>query len=107
VVLAAGRAGRVAVVGSKSIALKARQIGITWLAAGYGLWLLLYRAGVEGFAVSINEAEAIKVVNRVWDMYLSLARASCGAVKVGHEAGGGAGRRSRSSCSTRTGGSAR
>src|SRR6185295_15561005 len=41
-------------VSPKSIALKARQIGITWLASGYGLWLLLYRPGTKVLAVSIN-----------------------------------------------------
>ncbi len=67
---------------SKSITLKARQIGITWLAAGYGLWLLLYRPGSKMLAVSINEAEAVKVVNRVWDMYLSLPEHLKAGVKV-------------------------
>lgn len=66
----------------KSIALKARQIGITWLASGYGLWLLLYRPGTKVLAVSINEGEAIKVVNRVWDMYLSLPEHLRNGVKV-------------------------
>lgn len=66
----------------KSIALKARQIGITWLAAGYGLWLLLYRPGSKVLAVSINEAEAAKVVNRVWDMYQSLPEHLRNGVRV-------------------------
>ena len=66
----------------KSIALKARQIGITWLASGYGLWLMLYKPGTKVLAVSINESEAIKVVNRVWDMYLSLPEHLRNGVKV-------------------------
>ena len=54
------------------IGLKARQIGITWLAAGFGLWKALASPGARVLIVSINEEEAAKVVNRIWDMYLSL-----------------------------------
>lgn len=55
-----------------SIVLKARQLGITWLAAGVGLWTLLYKPGTTVLIVSINETEASKVVNRLWDMLHSL-----------------------------------
>jgi terminase large subunit-like protein len=55
-----------------SLVLKARQIGITWLAAGYALWKLLTMAGTRALVVSINEDEAIKVVNRIFDMFTSL-----------------------------------
>src|SRR5215469_17153042 len=55
-----------------SMVLKARQIGITWLAAGYALWKLLIMPGTRALIVSINEDEAIKVVNRLFDMYGSL-----------------------------------
>ena len=55
-----------------SLVLKARQIGITWLGAGYALWKLLTMPGTRALVVSINEDEAIKVVNRVFDMYRSL-----------------------------------
>lgn len=55
-----------------SIILKARQIGITWLAAGYVLWKLLTLPGTRALVVSINEDEAIKVVNRIFDMFNSL-----------------------------------
>jgi hypothetical protein len=55
-----------------SIVLKARQIGITWLAAGYALWKLLTLPGTRALVVSINEDEAIKVVNRIFDMFQSL-----------------------------------
>lgn len=68
--------------GVKSIALKARQIGITWLAGGYALWHLLYQPGTKVLAVSINESEAAKVVNRVWDMYHSLPEHLRGGVRV-------------------------
>jgi hypothetical protein len=55
-----------------NLVLKARQIGITWLAAGYALWKLLTKPGTRALIVSINEDEAIKVVNRLFDMFLSL-----------------------------------
>jgi hypothetical protein len=55
-----------------NLVLKARQIGITWLGAGYGLWKLLTMPGTRMLIVSINEDEAIKVVNRLFDMYHSL-----------------------------------
>lgn len=54
--------------------LKARQLGVTWLAAGLGLWTLLYTPGTRVLVVSINETEAAKVVNRLWDMLQSLPR---------------------------------
>ncbi len=56
----------------KSVILKARQLGITWLAAGYGLWQVLCRPGTRVLVISINEEEAAKVVNRLWDMLWSL-----------------------------------
>src|SRR4030095_14747105 len=55
-----------------SLVLKARQIGITWLASGYALWKLLTMPGTRVLVVSINEDEAIKVVNRFFDMFASL-----------------------------------
>lgn len=57
---------------SKSVILKARQLGITWLAAGLALWTVLYRPGTRVLVISINEEEASKVVNRIWDMMQSL-----------------------------------
>jgi Terminase large subunit, T4likevirus-type, N-terminal len=55
-----------------NLVLKARQIGITWLGAGYGLWKLLTKPGTRMLVISINEDEAIKVVNRLFDMFNSL-----------------------------------
>jgi len=55
-----------------NLVLKARQIGITWLAVGYALWKLLTKPGTRVLVVSINEDEAIKVVNRLFDMFASL-----------------------------------
>lgn len=55
-----------------SLELKARQIGITWLAALLALWLMLYRPGTRVLILSVNEEEAKKVVARIWGMYKSL-----------------------------------
>jgi hypothetical protein len=55
-----------------NLVLKARQLGITWLAVGYALWKLLTMPGTRVLIVSINEDEAIKVVNRMFDMFNSL-----------------------------------
>jgi hypothetical protein len=55
-----------------NLVLKARQLGITWLAVGYALWKLLTKPGTRVLIVSINEDEAIKVVNRMFDMFHSL-----------------------------------
>ncbi len=55
-----------------SIELKARQIGITWLAALLALWLMLFRPGTRVLILSVNEEEAKKVVARIWSMYKSL-----------------------------------
>lgn len=55
-----------------SLVYKARQIGITWLAAAYGLWMVLSHPGTRFLIISINEGEAIKVIARIWGMYNSL-----------------------------------
>lgn len=60
--------------GDKWIGLKARQLGITWLAAGFGLWKVLTSPGSTVLVISTNEAEAWKVVGRIWDMFESLPR---------------------------------
>ena len=57
---------------SLNLVLKARQIGITWLGAGYALWKILTMPGTRVLVVSINEDEAVKVVNRFFDMFNSL-----------------------------------
>ena len=58
----------------KWIGLKARQLGITWLAAGFGLWKGLTAPGSTILVISVNEDEASKVINRIWDMYQSLPK---------------------------------
>lgn len=66
----------------KTLILKARQLGITWLAAGLMLWHLLYRPGTRCLVISFNEKEAIKVVNRVWVMLQSLPAHLLNGVEV-------------------------
>ena len=67
---------------SKHVSLKARQLGITWLSGGLALWILLYKPGSRVLAVSIKESDAIKLVNRVWDMMLSLPEWLLNGAKV-------------------------
>jgi hypothetical protein len=52
-----------------SLEYKARQIGITWLAGGYGLWLSQMRPGTRFLIISINLEEATKVISRIWGMH--------------------------------------
>src|SRR5262249_32495867 len=53
--------------------LKARQLGMTWLAAGYGnLWLPLYKPGSLTLIYRQTEQEAAEIVDRVWEMWESL-----------------------------------
>lgn len=52
--------------------LKARQLGVTWLWAGLVDWDLVMFPGVDDLVYSIKEDEAVEVINRIWDMYLSL-----------------------------------
>lgn len=56
----------------KYLILKARQLGITWLAMARAVWLLLYRPGTRTVCYSYTEDEAKKLVVRAWDMFQSL-----------------------------------
>jgi hypothetical protein len=58
--------------GRKFLILKARQLGITWLACGYGLWLMLFRPGTKVVAYSYTEEEAKKLAVRTYAMYQSI-----------------------------------
>jgi len=55
-----------------TLALKARQLGISWVAIGYALWKVLATPGTKALAVSINETEASVLINRAWDLFESL-----------------------------------
>lgn len=52
--------------------LKGRQLGVTWVWAGLALWYLIFRPGSDVLVYSIKEDDAAEVVNRIWDMWLSL-----------------------------------
>lgn len=55
-----------------TLILKARQLGITWCAAGVALWYLLYVPGSRVLVQSKNEDDAADLVDHIWEMYLSL-----------------------------------
>ncbi len=56
----------------RTLILKARQLGITWVAAAFALWQLLFRPGARVLVYSIGEKEAQTVARRIYTMYLSL-----------------------------------
>ena len=49
--------------------LKARQLGISWLACAYALWLCLFRPGKLVLMFSIGQLEANEMLRRVSVMY--------------------------------------
>jgi hypothetical protein len=54
--------------------LKARQIGVTWCAAGVALWYVAMIPGTRVLCQSITEKDAHDIVDHAWEMYLSLRR---------------------------------
>jgi hypothetical protein len=66
----------------KVVVLKARQIGITWLACGLGLWIALYKPGTRILIYRQKEEDAAKLVGRIWDMYRGLPVHLRGDVRV-------------------------
>ena len=56
-----------------TLILKARQLGITWCAAGVALWYLLNVPGVRILVQSKTEPDAADVIDHVWEMYQSLS----------------------------------
>jgi len=55
------------------IMLKARQLGMSWLAAGYGLWLMLFRPAATVLLFSKRDDEAVHLLNfRLRGMYQRL-----------------------------------
>jgi hypothetical protein len=54
------------------VVLKARQLGLTWLALTYALWLSLLRAPATVLLFSLREAEAVDLLDRVKGMYRRL-----------------------------------
>lgn len=66
----------------RSIVLKGRQIGVTWLAAALGVWKMLYEPGSLVLAYRQKEDEAAELVGRAWDMLQSLPRELWEGAKV-------------------------
>lgn len=67
---------------NRHLHLKARQLGVTWLAGGFGLWQALYKPGSLVLIYRQKEADAGKIVGRIWDMFLSLPEHLRNGVKV-------------------------
>lgn len=55
-----------------NIILKARQMGLTWLMAGYQLWMALFFYDKEIMTISMNEKVSYRVLYRVKTMYRNL-----------------------------------
>lgn len=54
---------------TKIIALKARQLGITWLLVGYALWLMLFRPGSVVMMFSRTGDDAKELIRRLRGMH--------------------------------------
>lgn len=57
----------------QTITLKGRQLGVTWVWAMLCLYDALFTPGADILIYSIKEDDAVQVVNRIWDMWLSVA----------------------------------
>jgi len=66
----------------QTVTLKGRQLGVTWDWSGLALHYLLYRPGADILVYSIKEDDAQEVVNRIWDMWLSLPKHFTAGIKV-------------------------
>ena len=66
----------------QTITLKGRQLGVTWVWSLLALWYLLFRPGADVLVYSIKEEDAEEVVNRIWDMWLSLPEHFTEGIKV-------------------------
>jgi len=58
----------------KVILLKARQIGMTWLALAYSLWMLLFMENVTILLFSRGDREAMDLLRRLIEMFKRLPR---------------------------------
>ena len=56
------------------VVLKARQLGMSWLALAYALWLLIFEAPATVLLFSLREAEACELLNRLAGMYQRLPK---------------------------------
>lgn len=51
------------------LALKARQVGLSWLFISYALWLVLFRPIANVLLLSVRDAEAMELLKRLREMY--------------------------------------
>jgi hypothetical protein len=58
----------------RTIALKARQLGITWLGCAFVLWTALYKPGSLCLVYRQKEEEAHENIGRCWSLLQSLPR---------------------------------
>lgn len=56
----------------KIVVLKARQLGITWICAGYQLATALTKPGTLHLIYRQKEDDSAKIVSRIWEMYQTL-----------------------------------
>lgn len=57
---------------SRLVVLKARQLGLSWLALSYALWLMDFQAPSTVLLFSLKEAEAVELLERLRGMYRRL-----------------------------------
>lgn len=58
---------------SKQVAvLKARQVGLTWLALCYALYIMMFKPGVTVLLFSLRDEEAMELLSRLKRMYYRL-----------------------------------
>jgi hypothetical protein len=67
---------------NRTIVLKARQLGVTWVSAGFALWHLLFKPGSRVLIYSTGESQAQEVMKRIWLLYQSLPKQLRAHVKV-------------------------
>lgn len=56
----------------QTITLKGRQLGVTWVWAMLCLYDALFTPGADILIYSIKEEDAVQVIGRIWDMWLSV-----------------------------------
>lgn len=60
---------------TKFIYLKARQLGMTWVAVAVGIWHMLYRPGSVVVSYSYDLEQSKKLIQRAWFMFAALPEA--------------------------------
>lgn len=66
----------------RTISLKARQLGVTWIVAALAVWFLLYRPGSLVLVYRQKEDESAEVILRMWVLLNSLPKHLWNGAKV-------------------------